>query len=207
MKIRVARERDDDRYDDVDNGDVWRPRWDLFYGGTEGFAGRFLAVLVSCEKVPHVAHSGAHGNCPHTIKVCVIRRGSDPEAYEDLVKRAGAGPWGGVIEKVVGPILEGIQQKHDPEIVADTIRSVHRFSSDGLPKFLATLETVEILMEFFEEMAEDLPFVPIVKLAGELRKTGNRGWLEAFHSAIGREKQEDDGEEAGRDDPADGAIV
>lgn len=93
MKVRVARDPDDNGTDAVDVGALSQPHWDLFTGGSQKLLEDWgLFAYTSCTKVPNVAHWGSHGDCPHRIKVFVSEVGSDPAAYASLVSAAGTRP-------------------------------------------------------------------------------------------------------------------
>ena len=41
----------------------------------------------------YFGHSGVHCPCPHFIKVCITRKGNDPEVFERLAQQAGPKPF------------------------------------------------------------------------------------------------------------------
>ena len=93
MKVRVARQWNDYRIDEVDAPTLRGPHWSDVSGGVGAPAPHpFLYAYVSCDRVPNVGHSGIHGPCPHEIKVCIIKAGSDHAAYAALADVAGPRP-------------------------------------------------------------------------------------------------------------------
>ena len=50
-------------------------------------------AYVSCDKAlsGEVAHSGVHGDCPHRIKVCILKI-DNPDTYDYVKSRAGEKP-------------------------------------------------------------------------------------------------------------------
>jgi len=76
------------RYRVEDLNDV---HWDDLSGGVRVRSPRtFLHAYVSCEAMleGELAHSGAHGSCPHYIKVCITKTDNDPEVFELLKSMA-----------------------------------------------------------------------------------------------------------------------
>jgi len=76
--------------------DISGIRWDWVSGGL-GFQapGVFLYGYVPCDAYleGELPHSGAHGGrCPHSIKVCILKKDNDPEVYHMLADFAGTKP-------------------------------------------------------------------------------------------------------------------
>ena len=54
----------------------------------------FIYGFVQCDEAieGEVAHSGTHGPCPHSIKVCALKSDNDKAIYSILLKKAGPRP-------------------------------------------------------------------------------------------------------------------
>ena len=69
--------------------DIGGLRWDKLSGGVQrtAFGQYYLYGYVACNEAVegNVAHSGVHGPCPHTIKVCILRQ-DNISSYELLVR-------------------------------------------------------------------------------------------------------------------------
>ena len=76
----------------IDALDGWR--WDTVSGGVNAVAPQpFVHAYCCCDGMidGEIAHSGAHGPCPHRIKVCLTR--VDNEAvWSEVLRRAGPKP-------------------------------------------------------------------------------------------------------------------
>jgi hypothetical protein len=69
--------------------------WDTTSGGVEAPTPQpFLHAYVQCDAMiaGELAHSGAHGACPHRIKVCIVKKDNDRNVFEGLCKAAGPKP-------------------------------------------------------------------------------------------------------------------
>lgn len=67
------------------------PHWSATSGGVRrGLGGEKLCGYVVCNEAVYgeVAHSGIHKACPHTIKVCIIKKGSAAGPYKRLRQEA-----------------------------------------------------------------------------------------------------------------------
>ena len=71
------------------------PHWDTVSGGVQTimFDQPFIYGYVICNDAVEgeVAHSGAHGPCPHRIKVCALKKDNLP-IYSTLLELAGPRP-------------------------------------------------------------------------------------------------------------------
>jgi hypothetical protein len=75
--------------------DVEDVRWDRFSGGVQAPAPQyFLHGYVRCDEAVEgeVAHSGMHGDCPHRIKACIVKKDNDKQVYQRLAEKAGPKP-------------------------------------------------------------------------------------------------------------------
>ena len=53
-----------------------------------------MHAYVSCSGMVdgHLAHSGMHGECPHEIKVCIVKKDNPPAVFRELLGIAGPKP-------------------------------------------------------------------------------------------------------------------
>ncbi len=67
-------------------GDLSGIHWDNFSGGVNARSPRpFIHGYVSCDKiVGEIAHSCAHGEGPHRIKVCFVKKDNDSRVFAYL---------------------------------------------------------------------------------------------------------------------------
>jgi hypothetical protein len=75
--------------------DVEEPHWDSTSGGVQARSPRaFIHGYVRCNAMleGELAHSCAHGEGPHRIKVCVTKGDNDPTVYAQLLGKAGPNP-------------------------------------------------------------------------------------------------------------------
>ena len=72
--------------------DISGLHWSEVSGGVQAVAPRpFLHGYVMCDGMTsgELAHSGTHGNCPHRIKVCILKGRNTQEVYQRLAAQAG----------------------------------------------------------------------------------------------------------------------
>jgi hypothetical protein len=70
-------------------------RWDTSSGGVQAPCPQpFLHGYVWCDDAldGELAHSCAHGDGPHRIKVCIVKKNNDPSIFARLVEQAGPKP-------------------------------------------------------------------------------------------------------------------
>ncbi len=184
--VRVARKLDG-ATDDVDVADVGNPRWDWIYGGSQAITPNTWSVLfvdVSCDKVPNVEHWGMHGPCPHIIKVCVIREGSDRDALIELAERSRNNPYVGFEQDAARPMLRGILAAADPGSIA---AAIGESTDERVRKFLEIVRddgSLDGLLEFLEFIADEVPMRAMVQFAEEARDPRNRKWVTDFLTAV-----------------------
>ena len=94
MKVLIRRQWNDHRIGEVELDDLDDLRWDTVSGGVRTRAPQpFIHGYVSCEKVHgEISHSGIHGNCPHYIKVTVVKKGNCRDVWNELLILAGPKP-------------------------------------------------------------------------------------------------------------------
>ena len=73
-------------------GDISDIHWDDFSGGVKARALRpFIHGYISCDKVVgEIAHSCAHGEGPHRIKVCVLQKNNGKVTIRPFTQPSGA---------------------------------------------------------------------------------------------------------------------
>lgn len=70
-------------------------RWDRVSGGVHAPTPQpFLHAFVSCQLAVdgELAHSGTHGPCPHSIKVCIVKKDNPAGIFSKLLRLAGPKP-------------------------------------------------------------------------------------------------------------------
>lgn len=70
-------------------------RWSSVSGGVRrGSPHSSLYAEVDCQGMidGHLNHSGTHGPCPHSIKVCIVKADNDKRTYAQLLKMAPPKP-------------------------------------------------------------------------------------------------------------------
>ena len=121
--------------------------WDSISGGVRAPAPQaFLHAYVRCDGMldGELAHSGAHGPCPHPIKVCVVKADNEPAVIRWLVQRAGPKPAVNVFRvedharDIVGALLKG--SKHSCVVRKDDLVVVNPRKLPGLSE--AGVQTV-----------------------------------------------------------------
>lgn len=91
----VCRQWNDHRVAKYRLSDFRNVHWSEYSGGVYAKAPQpFLHGYVLCDMAIEggVAHSGAHGRCPHSILVCVTKKANEPEIFKLLVDQAGSKP-------------------------------------------------------------------------------------------------------------------
>src|SRR6266542_6853238 len=93
--VRVRRQWNDPRVATYRLQDIEGIHWDMTSGGVQAPAPQpVLHGYVSCQRMleGEVVHSGTHGDCPHKIKVCVVKIDNDPSVLATLCAKAGPKP-------------------------------------------------------------------------------------------------------------------
>lgn len=69
--------------------------WDNMSGGVYKIELQsFIYGYVNCQGMleGEVSHSGIHGSCPHSIKVCALKKDNIPEVFDKLKSMSGTRP-------------------------------------------------------------------------------------------------------------------
>ena len=93
--IRVRRHWNDWKTADFRLGDLEGLHWDTVSGGVGVRSPRlFLHGYVWCNAMVagEVAHSCVHGEGPHRIKVCIVKKDNAPAVYRRLEQQAQKAP-------------------------------------------------------------------------------------------------------------------
>ena len=91
----VRRQWNDWRHASYRIADIERPHWDDMSGGVGALAPQlFLHAYDWCDAMleGELAHSCAHGEGPHHIKVCITKTGNNKAAYRRCAELAGIKP-------------------------------------------------------------------------------------------------------------------
>ena len=94
VRVRIRRQWNDHRIGSVLLCKISDLHWSEISGGTQVRAPRpFLHGYVSCADVEgEIAHSCEHGEGPHRIKVCLVKKDNDPKVFERLLEVVGQRP-------------------------------------------------------------------------------------------------------------------
>lgn len=89
--LRVKRHPKDWQEASYREDQIQDPHWSFSSGGMRAaFSRDTLCGYVVCDEAVagEVAHSGRHGDCPHLIKVCIMKTGSSAGPYQRLRAKA-----------------------------------------------------------------------------------------------------------------------
>ena len=94
MIVKVRRQWKDWREAEVDFNDLRHFRWDDLSGGVQQRSPRpFIHAFVMCDKIKgDIPHSCMHGEGPHSIKVCIVKRDNDHETFKKIKEIVGESP-------------------------------------------------------------------------------------------------------------------
>jgi hypothetical protein len=94
MNVFIRRQWPDHRVGSVKFDDLDDLHWDVISGGVAKVTPHpFIHGYVLCDRVQgEIAHSCLHGQGPHRIKVCVVKKDNGPETYEQLLAIVGPKP-------------------------------------------------------------------------------------------------------------------
>lgn len=89
--VRVRRQWNDWRKAKYRLEDLEHVHWSYMSGGVQAPTPRpFMHAYVRCDAAVEgeVAHSGTHGPCPHSIKVCIVQKDNSKSVIEALKRIA-----------------------------------------------------------------------------------------------------------------------
>ena len=94
MIVQIRRHWNDWRIGTCELDDLSDLHWTDTSGGVCCRAPQpFIHAYIWCNKIAgEVAHSCAHGDGPHNIKVCIVKKDNSPEIYTELLAIAGDKP-------------------------------------------------------------------------------------------------------------------
>lgn len=92
--ITVRRQWNDYRQAEISLDDISGLHWSNFSGGVRAPSPHTMIYgYVSCTDVQgDIGHSCMHGEAPHNIKVCVVKKDNSNEVYKILLKMVGEKP-------------------------------------------------------------------------------------------------------------------
>jgi len=76
--------------------DISHPHWDDYSGGFQARAPRpFIHAYISCDTLVsgEVGHSCSHGEGPHRIKVCIVKKDNSTTTFGKIKISADNGNW------------------------------------------------------------------------------------------------------------------
>ena len=94
LEVHIRRQWNDYRVGTVRLEDIAGMRWDQVSGGVQSLAPQpFIHGYVFCTDIAgEIAHSCRHGDGPHRIKVCVVKKDNSKEVWNELLRRVGPKP-------------------------------------------------------------------------------------------------------------------
>jgi hypothetical protein len=92
-EVFIRRQWNDFRVGSVTFSQVTGLHWSTYSGGVGASAPRpFIHGYIYCDEVKgEISHSCAHGEGPHKIKVCLVKK-DNPEMWEQILRKAGPKP-------------------------------------------------------------------------------------------------------------------
>jgi len=93
-KVKIRRQCNDWGIAEVDLEDLHSLRWSSMSGGVYARAPQFFVHgYTSCDCISgDIAHSCAHGEGPHRIKVCLVKKDQSNEVWRKILAIAGPKP-------------------------------------------------------------------------------------------------------------------
>ena len=90
----IRRQWNDWQIASVELSKIENLQWDRFSGGVRVSAPQpFIHGYVWCTDVDgDIAHSCSHGEGPHRIKVCILKKDNAPKVYRRLLETVGPKP-------------------------------------------------------------------------------------------------------------------
>jgi hypothetical protein len=94
MKIYIRRQWNDWRIGEVEFDKISGLRWDFASGGVHAVSPQpFVYGYVDCTEVKgEIGHSCAHGEAPHRIKVCIVKKDNEKETWQKIIDIVGSKP-------------------------------------------------------------------------------------------------------------------
>ena len=94
MEVQIRRQWNDWRIAIVDSSKLSGLHWDNWSGGVRAPSPQyFIHGFVWCNDYEgDLAHSCSHGDGPHSIKVCIIKKDNNREVFAKLKSMAGEKP-------------------------------------------------------------------------------------------------------------------
>jgi hypothetical protein len=92
--VRIRRQWNDWQIGEIDFDKLANLHWDILSGGVQAPAPQyFIHGCCWCtDIVGEIAHSCVHGDAPHWIKVCVVKKDNEPEVFKRLLEIVGPKP-------------------------------------------------------------------------------------------------------------------
>ena len=90
----IRRQWNDWRVAKVELNKIQNLHWDIISGGVHAVCPQpFVHGYVLCtDIIGEIAHSGMHGPCPHSIKVCIVKKDNNPKIWQEILKKVGPKP-------------------------------------------------------------------------------------------------------------------
>ncbi len=87
VKVQIRRQWNDWRIGEVELSQLDDLHWDSVSGGVHAPAPRpFIHAYVKCTDVEgDISHSGAHGECPHRIKVVLVKKDNSRVVWDKVL--------------------------------------------------------------------------------------------------------------------------
>lgn len=104
LQVVVRRQWNDSRQGRVDFNKIQDIRWSKVSGGIKARTPEPLLMgFVWCDEIEgEIGHSCIHGQAPHSIKVCIVKKDNNSIVYQWLKERASNKNVGGRIRKKGG---------------------------------------------------------------------------------------------------------
>jgi hypothetical protein len=93
-KVKIRRQWNSWQIAEVDLEDLDGLRWSNMSGGVRARAPQFFVHgYTSCASISgDIAHSCAHGEGPHSIKVCIVKKDQSADVWRKILAIAGPKP-------------------------------------------------------------------------------------------------------------------
>jgi hypothetical protein len=93
-RVFIRRQWNDYRTAEVELSRIEGLHWDIVSGGVRAPSPQpFVHGYVKCtDVIGDIAHSCSHGEAPHTIKVCIVKKDNDPKIWQKILSIVGPKP-------------------------------------------------------------------------------------------------------------------